>query len=1361
MAESISSIIQCLFQTEKLADAHSEQLTLCSQLLEELSSKSLEWGRFAPDMVDQFVELVTECMNHRVLSLNEEEKSLLTPLSLMAAKLYARCLSLPGALHLIEMEAISALNIVLRKSKVNSSTSSSRKRKVDEEYETASHSNAGFLHELPVEETIEADAIGHWSRQMVQELTDVCQNPEFHSWSNDPRASLIESLIQAVSIAASFQQQSTAMEESSANVVDALLTCLLTEEAYDSKVLSQRHDTLVTIFRCSFPVLILKDTVPNGEGGKTNACRGLSHIIGQLVRQLTRDIASNPDRWPHILANDLGRRKSVSGTALRTPGKAMKSIDSNHLHTPLAPITPKLKGSAAKSAVSTPATSPHRPNRPRPVMSAIVGFVQKLATNQFLNRAQLRDLLIPTIHLCASYLPIAERSHVLTFWIQLCHSKVPLHRLVGCELVGQALSESWLWSDHVKSPATQDRRRSLSPLVEKSYVDMPAALFSALQGRIHDRSPAVRASSTSAFANMIQRLRLDGQNMSSRGLLDTLTEEADSIMSMLRGRLKHDDKASVRRNAVGAVAELVILGEQHSSLPLYLVQNDIQAICELCRDSATSTRKAAADALSLILEEVSKLHQKKNLRFIEEQWVTGVLPLVLDSESTCVVKASELVSRIIFSPITENIDVDGCPWRLLSDSMSTARSSSIQQDREALGVSLATFISKSHNPRETIKSLLYTIHDLGIQSIESTNGKSISETSKRNGVWTLFNALLERPAHTKMISDIIRRNKLDFGFVSTSWESLLDLAKNQGEGTSKDILATAKMSLSVLSMLSSCVKDEHAEFSFNRLSLKLRNFEIPVELINVSVKAIVSIEAGRSSNIEKDCLACIKELLQVCETFLVDSVASLASSEKEEKVARALNLAGELSLVGFSATDDSSNSVRSSDKSNESILDTLKGIHPAPSPKLTEMVLLYVSDKLPDGSSICESVRANSFITLGKFCLRDMGLAKRSLNLFARELHENMNAGSRVIQSNVLLVLGDLCVRYTNLVDRFLPIMAACLQAGVSDINDNILEKSKNNNSAMVRKHCILLLSSLLLQDYVKWRGLLFHRFLASVADEDEAVAEVSETVLCGALLTKQPRLFSNNFVESIFVLNRCTAHPIYQTAVALGDGGSGISVGFDGINLSGAVGRARRIKMYETMLRRMTDEEKIFITARIAKEIFKSALDPNSDLHIVCSSAEGVGDAISESQESAFNVLSDAFSVLSSKNMKVGKAATLDEDEIDDPTIPNTSRRVVVAKGRLLSNISRKHLIETIIPILCRLKTLLQKSQSSLLKDLMSFLVDIFRKYKVEVQEFLANDPNLLQELEYDAKQFKKVHGTPLRRKSLPSSPSIIKATA
>ena len=68
---------------------------------------------------------------------------------------------------------------------------------------------------------------------------------------------------------------------------------------------------------------------------------------------------------------------------------------------------------------------------------------------------------------------------------------------------------------------------------------------------------------------------------------------------------------------------------------------------------------------------------------------------------------------------------------------------------------------------------------------------------------------------------------------------------------------------------------------------------------------------------------------------------------------------------------------------------------------------------------------------------------------------------------------------------------------------------------------------------------------------------------------------------------------------------------------------------------------------------------------------------------------------------------------------------------------------MEIVLPILCNLKSVLESSHSPLLKDLMQYLGYVFRSYKKEVVESLANDPTTLQELEYDLKQWKKKYQT------------------
>ena len=301
---------------------------------------------------------------------------------------------------------------------------------------------------------------------------------------------------------------------------------------------------------------------------------------------------------------------------------------------------------------------------------------------------------------------------------------------------------------------------------------------------------------------------------------------------------------------------------------------------------------------------------------------------------------------------------------------------------------------------------------------------------------------------------------------------------------------------------------------------------------------------------------------------------------------------------------------------------------------------------------------------------------------------------------------------------------------------------------ALVRRHALLLLSNLLLQDYVKWRGLLVHRYLAATCDKDESVSQLAEMTLCGPLLSKQPLLFSNSFVESLFVFNNSTNHPIFKNAASSGDNGSG-AVGFDCGMLEGDRRKGRRMKIYKMMLNQMSDEMKIGIVARLAKEVLGGALlggslfggtkraDDNEASVGIIGRESVVENAASSS------VLGDCFSILlcQESRVKSGKDV-LEEKEDESEELMGVNGGVVnaqleAAKGKLLTKISRKHLIESVVPNLVELKNVFEKHKSPLLKSLMRYLREIFRMYNHEVKECLASDPVLLSELTYDMKKF------------------------
>ena len=1276
-------------------------------------------------------------------------------------------------------------------------------------------------------------------------MSEVPLQREFMSWSSESREAIIDAVtfmygnVCALVTPSVESKLDPAIVELRAKVVDRATICLKQcilrggtmadkrddydddDEAHGKRSVSaKRHETSVYIFRGLFPFISMKVDVPNGEAGKQIVCEMVADTIQGFVKEVTEDMSSSTSAWtPASTAGrrlDNCRRASLPASDLDTSSVAPKTTSKKGRKKRVSfggidtQKTPTLKSGKKPprpgSANGTPGQGlGYLGTKPRPVLSAVLGLLQKLATADGLEKATLRGSIVQSVHTCLRYLPSLERSNFLRFLNRLCKSKVAVHRLVGAELVGLILAEPWLWKDHInqhngtpivvsmpqsvtKTPNSQSFCQSglaTTPGSQSSSVigtldeglDIPSSLLESLEGRLTDKSPGVRSRAAGALADLLKKVSSSLPNEDkenergverdlSRELRKCLSIDGCSLIFALRKRALSDDSATVRRTVIGALVELLLLAQFSGDFNFDICEEDIDALGQLCRDRSMLTRKAAAQGLTKMLHRCSSANgEDGNTTFLlERAWATSVLPLTLDTETICVSKAVELVYQIVIQPISTDDDSASfdrrsynAAWRILTSICEGSGSGEARGQGEALKAALTKLTASDSVPNDFSRALLRRICDVAVSTLDGTQEElcELGLEAQRSGVWCLFDALVDQTKDLPGLYRTLKKLKIDLDFLGTSWEKMLKLLEMGTLPIKSGTLLRACMRscLRLLSKLASCVHLDIAERSGSNLHTMLQRFMLPADLIGSAVSALAatSIVCSGGADIEvvrADCKERIEALYKTCEDTIATYVkqateTGLPTSETEEEaVVRAIFTTGELAVLGFSPDDDDAGK-RGQQKKNGSATqsDPLRGLKIQPNKQLVDLVLTFLPRNFIalDSVPTPETARAHAYIAVGKLCLRDENLAKKCLTILARELHENLKDGCPRVQSNALLVLGDLCIRYTSMVDRYLPVMAACLQSGHA-LDESILSSDK---SAIVRKHAILLLSSLLLQDYIKWRGLLFHRFLVACADNDESVASVGESILVGPLLSKCPKLFFNNFVESFFVLNRCTAHPIYLAAASSGDGGGGIAVGFEGINLSGRAGRVKRFRMYELMLSKMSDEEKIGITARLAKEVLGSALSSGSDLYRVCTNPQSNtnGDKSSDrAYDSAFNVLSDCFTILCSPALRVGKSCQTNDDDndiVEDPNNPtNPTRRVIAAKGKLLSKISRKHLIEIVFPILCNLKAMLQKSCSPLLKELMAYMVHIFRAYKTEVKDFLSNDPGLLQEIEYDAKR-------------------------
>lgn len=445
----------------------------------------------------------------------------------------------------------------------------------------------------------------------------------------------------------------------------------------------------------------------------------------------------------------------------------------------------------------------------------------------------------------------------------------------------------------------------------------------------------------------------------------------------------------------------------------------------------------------------------------------------------------------------------------------------------------------------------------------------------------------------------------------------------------------------------------------------------------------------------------------------------------DSTLSKVIFTAGEVCLIGFTQNEDCTDKSIPTNKSSN-----IQGLRVRPSNRLTRLIQSLLPLTLPStdgtrGKKVSQVLRAHAFVAYGKICLRDESIARESLDIFAKEIGSKSDDA---VQSNALLVMGDLCVCYTHLVNKFIPLMASCLQPQV--------DCGEESSSSIVQQHAIIIFSNLLLQDYIKWKGLLFNRFVTAAVANDPIVANLAKSLLCGPLLAKQPNLFSNNFIDILFTLNGCKY--IAQTMHGTNEGILNNATVFKMNNLN------ERFKIYNLLLEHMTDEEKVGITARLAKDVLKSATEYKGYLSQAASTHGGVQDENNRHLHGAYRLLSDCFSILTNPRLLIGKSKQTDLSEESDVNVtmasfgPNASQLSCV-KGRLLSKISRKHMIEIVLPILCNLKVILEKSRSPLLKNLMEYMVCIFRQFKHEVNEVLSSDTTLLQEIQYDCRQFEK----------------------
>ncbi|KAK3004021.1 hypothetical protein RJ639_019419 [Escallonia herrerae] len=348
------------------------------------------------------------------------------------------------------------------------------------------------------------------------------------------------------------------------------------------------------------------------------------------------------------------------------------------------------------------------------------------------------------------------------------------------------------------------------------------------------------------------------------------------------------------------------------------------------------------------------------------------------------------------------------------------------------------------------------------------------------------------------------------------------------------------------------------------------------------------------------------------------------------------------------------------------------------------------------------SLYIQAWITMGKICLADGKLAKRYIPLFVQELEKSDCAALR---NNIVVVMADFCVRYTALIDCYISKIAKCLR----------------DPCELVRRQTFILLSRLLQRDYVKWRGVLFLRFLLSLVDESEKIRHLADFLFGNILKAKAPLLAYNSFVEAIFVLNDCNAHTGHSNSRSSRNESRLFS-----IRGNDEKSRSDRMHIYVSLLKQMAPEHLLATFAKVCAEILAAASD----------NVLNIEDVTGQS------VLQDAFQILSCKEIRIpsNRGSSSDMADVEEEVGDGGGSSAAAAKGRVITQVVKKGLIQNTIPIFIELKRLLESKNSPLTGSLMECLRILLKDYKNEIDDILVADKQLQKELMYDMQKYESM---------------------
>ncbi|KAG8048903.1 hypothetical protein GUJ93_ZPchr0009g199 [Zizania palustris] len=605
--------------------------------------------------------------------------------------------------------------------------------------------------------------------------------------------------------------------------------------------------------------------------------------------------------------------------------------------------------------------------------------------------------------------------------------------------------------------------------------------------------------------------------LSERGMEVDQLQEVTRIGNMGLGELLRlrctDDKAAVRKATLVLITKAIrLIGRPVDELLL-------SAMGAACSDPLVSIRKAALAAISEVFRNFPDER-------VTKEWLQAVPPLVIDSETSIQEECENLFLELILNRICQAANLKLEDHSIdMEDVFPEGTLDLLKSICDGEVVPCIKKICASLGRKKKLKPLLASSLQNIITISESLwlrSSRPIEKWTAPVGSWWLLSE----------VSSFAPKS-VNWKFLSHHWK-LLDNVGQDGRGKvcSKEepnsaLWAVDRVSLlQTISNVSTELPVEPAAELAHSLLTRIENFDMHLSELDAHVKSLKTL-CKRKAKTAKEGESLIQKWVKqlVCK-----AVGILDDCIKETSEAGGRNFFTPLSgkVKGRKETSKSmSQAVIAIFTIGSLILACPTANVQSVIPLLHTIITSGNAEPRPKNlaggavsfKELAPSLYIQSWDTMAKICLVDDKLAKRYIPLFVQELERSDLA---TLRNNIMIAMADFYVRYTALVDCYM----------------SKITKSLRDPCEVVRRQTFILLSKLLQRDYVKWRGVLFLRFLPSLVDESEKIRHLADFLFGNILKAKAPLLAYNSFIEAIYVLNNCLAHGAHSESQGRSDRG-------------------------------------------------------------------------------------------------------------------------------------------------------------------------------------------------------------------------------